>query len=575
MFSKSIKSRIFRNLVLFSFVACTSTSLVLSWLFFSDEEKGLKATMLQLGGYLQLGYEHYGTSGLEELGAISLQDRITLVAKDGTVIYDNRVSKELLENHNNREEISEARSKHVSFIVRMSDTLSMQTCYYAMLLKDGRVLRLSREMNSLYYTLVKTLTEMLGIMFLMVLIFVVCSRLITNKIVKPINALVLDGDKSLPPAPYEELEPLFKRISAQNNSIKQQLQDLKRSKQTINTVLDNMLEGLMLIAADGHSIVTSNNICDRLMRQLQLVNEEGNSLTLPRDSELSRTLYRVLAEKGNSSVIYSVRNRAYRFLFNSLERVGGVIVTILDVTETVEREQLRREFSSNVSHELKTPLTSISGFAEIIANGLAQPDDIKHFANNIYKQARRLLNLISDIIHLSEVEEGQGPLFSSEQVQKFDLLSLSKDTADYLENELARRNITLEFTPDCALAEMYGIMRIIEECIYNLTDNAIKYNHEGGHIWLTVKPIENNCVTFIVKDDGIGVPYDEQDRIFERFYRVDKARSCQTGGTGLGLSIVKHGIAVHGGTITLDSDEGHGSTFTVVLPIRCAAITKN
>lgn len=573
MYVMSIKSRIFRSMVIFALVAATATSVILAYLFFLDEEKELKSNLVQTGAYLQTGYDHQGEKYLEAIGTMS-KDRITLVGTDGKVIYDNRASQELMENHNNREEIIKARTNRTDLLVRMSDTLSSQTCYYAVLLKDGNVLRVSREMNSIYYAIVKVLPEMMLIMLCLLIVFIVGSRLITNSIVKPINLVKIAEDQNLPEAPYQELEPFFKRIAAQNDSIKKQLDSINKTRKTINTVLDNMLEGLMLIAADGNTIVTSNEICRRLLKQLQLSNDDSTKLMFPRDSELSRGLYRVLAEKGNCSVLYSARNKTYRFLFNSLSRADGCILTVLDVTETVEREQLRREFSSNVSHELKTPLTSISGFAEIIANGLAKPDDITHFANNIYRQARRLLNLISDIIHLSEVEDGQGPLFSSEQVQKFDLLTVAKDAADFLSAELDRRNITLEFTPDCAFAEMYGIMRIIEECVFNLIDNAIKYNHDGGHIQITVKPVENNCVTFIVSDDGIGIPYDEQDRVFERFYRVDKARSCQTGGTGLGLSIVKHGISVHGGTITLDSDEGHGSTFTVVLPICCAAIKK-
>lgn len=573
MYVMSIKSRIFRSMVIFALVAATATSVILAYLFFLDEEKELKSNLVQTGAYLQIGYDHQGEKYLEAIGTMS-KDRITLVGTDGKVIYDNRASQELMENHNNREEIIKARTNRTDLLVRMSDTLSSQTCYYAVLLKDGNVLRVSREMNSIYYAIVKVLPEMMLIMLCLLIVFIVGSRLITNSIVKPINLVKIAEDQNLPEAPYQELEPFFKRIAAQNDSIKKQLDSINKTRKTINTVLDNMLEGLMLIAADGNTIVTSNEICRRLLKQLQLSNDDSTKLMFPRDSELSRGLYRVLAEKGNCSVLYSARNKTYRFLFNSLSRADGCILTVLDVTETVEREQLRREFSSNVSHELKTPLTSISGFAEIIANGLAKPDDITHFANNIYRQARRLLNLISDIIHLSEVEDGQGPLFSSEQVQKFDLLTVAKDAADFLSAELDRRNITLEFTPDCAFAEMYGIMRIIEECVFNLIDNAIKYNHDGGHIQITVKPVENKCVTFIVSDDGIGIPYDEQDRVFERFYRVDKARSCQTGGTGLGLSIVKHGISVHGGTITLDSDEGHGSTFTVVLPICCAAIKK-
>lgn len=573
MYVMSIKSRIFRSMVLFALVAASATSVILAYLFFLDEEKELKSNLLQTGAYLKIGYDHQGEKYLEALGTMS-KDRITLVGTDGKVIYDNRASQELMENHNNREEIINARANRTDLLVRMSDTLSSQTCYYAVLLKDGNVLRVSREMNSIYYAIVKVLPEMMLIMLCLLIVFIIGSHLITNSIVKPLNLVKIAEDQNLQEAPYQELEPFFKRIAAQNESIKKQLDSINKKRKTINTVLDNMLEGLMLIAADGNTIVTSNDICRRLLKQLQLSNDDSTKLMFPRDSELSRGLYRVLAEKGNCSVLYSARNKTYRFLFNSLSRADGCILTVLDVTETVEREQLRREFSSNVSHELKTPLTSISGFAEIIANGLAKPDDITHFANNIYRQARRLLNLISDIIHLSEVEDGQGPLFSSGQVQKFDLLTVAKDTADFLSAELDRRNITLEFTPDCAFAEMYGIMRIIEECVFNLTDNAIKYNHDGGHIKITVKPVANNCVTFIVSDDGIGIPYDEQDRVFERFYRVDKARSCQTGGTGLGLSIVKHGISVHGGTITLDSDEGHGSTFTVVLPICCAAIKK-
>ena len=447
MYVMSIKSRIFRSMVIFALVAATATSVILAYLFFLDEEKELKSNLVQTGAYLQIGYDHEGEKYLEAIGTMS-KDRITLVGTDGKVIYDNRASQELMENHNNREEIIKARTNRTDLLVRMSDTLSSQTCYYAVLLKDGNVLRVSREMNSIYYAIVKVLPEMMLIMLCLLIVFIVGSRLITNSIVKPINLVKIAEDQNLPEAPYQELEPFFKRIAAQNDSIKKQLDSINKTRKTINTVLDNMLEGLMLIAADGNTIVTSNEICRRLLKQLLLSNDDSTKLMFPRDSELSRGLYRVLAEKGNCSVLYSARNKTYRFLFNSLSRADGCILTVLDVTETVEREQLRREFSSNVSHELKTPLTSISGFAEIIANGLAKPDDITHFANNIYRQARRLLNLISDIIHLSEVEDGQGPLFSSEQVQKFDLLTVAKDAADFLSAELDRRNITLEFTPD-------------------------------------------------------------------------------------------------------------------------------
>ncbi|MBQ4067391.1 MAG: PAS domain-containing protein, partial [Clostridia bacterium] len=430
-----------------------------------------------------------------------------------------------------------------------------KTYYYAKRLSNGTVLRVSDEQMTIGALILRLIMPLFAALLAVIIISAILSSSIAKKIVKPINELdfhdpVIKGD-------YSEISPLLRRISRQNTLIELQMKELKRQQEEFLTVTGNMSEGLILIDSKAE-VLSYNKSALRLLG----VDDKGvgsGILAFCDSPELIRVVESVLNGVSCEPVI-SINGKELNILANPVsdeKKVSGAVLLILDVTERERRDTLRREFTSNVSHELKTPLTSIYGISDMMQNGLIRPEDTAQFAKNIHDETGRLITLVNDIIKLSQLDEGAVGL----ETEEVDLLACAKTVRTSLSAVAQRQGVTLSVQGESAFVT--GIGTVIGEMIYNLCDNGIKYNREGGSVTVTVESIEGHP-TVTVADTGIGIPKEHQERIFERFYRVDKSHSRSIGGTGLGLSIVKHGAAVHNATVRLESTEGEGTTVSIV-----------
>ena len=480
--------------------------------------------------------------------------RITLVAEDGTVLADTSANAKELENHKERREIQDANTNGEGKSSRYSKTLMQKTLYYAKKLDDGTILRVSTTQNSVIMVLLGLIYPMIIIIILALILSLVLSNRVSKKIIKPINDIDLENPSEN--ITYEELTPLLKKISSQNKTISKQFKEAKQRQEEFKLITENMSEGLLVI--DKNANVLSYN--ESALRLLEITDvTAGSVLTFNRSKGFRECVEKALTGQRCENEI-SIEDNTYSVIANPVyvnEKIIGAVIVILDITENVKREQLRREFTSNVSHELKTPLTSISGFAEMMMHGGTPENTVVDFSTTIYKAAQRLITLVSDIIKVSELDEGA---VAYEQ-QKVDLYELSKEIITRLTPVAEKRNITLNLIGDHAY--VLGAEKILDEMIYNLCDNAIKYNKENGVVDVIINTTSDK-VNITIRDTGIGIPISEQGRVFERFYRVDKSRSNQVGGTGLGLAIVKHAAAYHDAEITLESTEGKGTSVTVI-----------
>ncbi len=458
-----------------------------------------------------------------------------------------------MENHSDREEIRQAFEKGAGESVRYSDTLTEKTVYYAMLLDDGNVLRVSTTQYTVPAVLLGLSQPVAVIIIFAFLLSLFLSARTAKSIVKPINALDLDSTENNDA--YEELAPLLKKIAVQKRTIGSQLKEAGRRQEEFRLITENMREGFLVIDS-GANLLTYNSAALKLLEIAEPVG--GSVLTLNRTKSFREAVERVL-ESGHSESEITLNGRMYSLIANAVlneEKIIGAVIVILDVTESAKREQLRSEFTSNVSHELKTPLTSISGFAEILKSGGASEETVADFSSSIYDEAQRLIALVSDIIKISQMDDG----YVQFEKEKVDLFALAEEIAERLKSSADRKNVRISVLGEAA--EIFGVRKILDEMIYNLLDNAVKYNKENGLADIIVMSA-GNTVTLTVRDTGIGIPKSCRDRVFERFYRVDKSRSKAVGGTGLGLSIVKHGAAYHGAEIVLESDEGKGTSVSV------------
>ena len=480
--------------------------------------------------------------------------RITLVAEDGTVLADTSANDKELENHKERREIQDANTNGEGKSSRYSKTLMQKTLYYAKKLDDGTILRVSTTQKSVILILLGLIYPLIIIIILALILSLVLSNRVSKKIIKPINDIDLENPSEN--ITYEELTPLLKKISSQNKTIKKQLKEAKQRQEEFKLITENMSEGLLVI--DKNANVLSYN--ESALRLLEITDvTAGSVLTFNRSKGFRECVEKALKGQRCENEI-SIEDNTYSVIANPVyvnEKIIGAVIVILDITESVKREQLRREFTSNVSHELKTPLTSVSGFAEMMMQGGKPENTVVDFSTTIYKAAQRLITLVSDIIKVSELDEGA---VAYEQ-QKVDLYELSKEIITRLTPVAEKRNITLNLIGDHAY--VLGAEKILDEMIYNLCDNAIKYNKENGVVDVIINTTSDK-VNITIRDTGIGIPISEQGRVFERFYRVDKSRSNQVGGTGLGLAIVKHAAAYHDAEITLESTEGNGTSVTVI-----------
>ncbi len=502
-----------------------------------------------------VGVEQNGMDYLKKLE--SDQYRITWLRADGAVLYDTRADAESMENHAQRQEVQQALATGEGESSRYSDTLLQKTVYYAKRLPDGTVLRLSAIRVTTGVLVLNMLQPILLVLAVALILSGVLASRLARRITEPLNRL--DLEHPLENDTYEELAPLLRRMEHQRRQIDRQMDELRRRSEEFEQITGSMSEGLVLLDEAG-VILSINPAARRLLDAAE--NCVGQDLlTVDRDMALSDAL-RQAAEQGHSEFRGQRNGREYQFDVTRIQsegRTAGTVLLVFDVTERAFAERNRREFTANVSHELKTPLQGIIGSAELLENGLVKQEDVPRFIGHIRSEAQRLVTLIGDIIRLSQLDEGE-PM----PAEPVELLALAREAAESLQSAAAARNVTI--TVEGEPVELTGVRRLLYEIIFNLCDNAIKYNTDGGRVQVTVTK-ENETAAVTVRDTGIGIPPDQQDRVFERFYRVDKSHSKASGGTGLGLSIVKHAVQYHHGAIHLQSEVGKGTEIRVTFPV--------
>ncbi len=544
--------KIFRSSMLVTLLVLLSSIVLIMGILYDYFESQLINELKREAAYISIAIEN---EGIEYLDSIENEnERITLIAPDGTVIADTVANADVLENHIDREEVKEAIQNGSGTSSRYSDTLTEKIIYYAVKINDGNILRISARHYTVFTILFGLLQPIMIVVFISILLSLWLCHRVSVKIVEPINTLDLEHPENN--ETYEELTPFLKKIANQRKIIDKQLKDAMQMQEEFKLITENMSEGFLIIDSEMR-ILTHNTAAMKLLNMSEA--ESENVLSVNRSKAFRKMLERVLSGVRNESETES-DGKYYRFIANPVldeNHIIGAVIVILDVTESVNSENLRREFTSNVSHELKTPLTSISGFAEIMKNGDTPNEMVIDFSNSIYDEAQRLISLVSDIMKISELDE-KTVVYEKETV---DLYSLSLEVAERLRAEADKKNIKINVIGDTA--EIFGVRKILDEMIYNLCDNAIKYNKKNGIVDIIVN-LADSKVKLIVRDTGIGIPAAQQSRVFERFYRVDKARSKANGGTGLGLAIVKHGAMYHDAELNLESQENVGTSVSVI-----------
>ena len=499
--------------------------------------------------------EQEGTAYLEKIH--SERYRLTWIAADGSVIYDTEADASQMENHASRTEVRQALETGTGKSHRYSATLTEKTSYFALRLTDGSVLRISSGHATAAVLALGMLQPILAVVVLALILSGVLAGRLSRKIVEPLNQLDLDHPLDNTAA-YAELAPLLRRINRQHMEISLQLRKLRKKTDEFDQTIRNMQEGLVLLDETG--CILSINDAARRMFSVEGECVGADFLTVDRHHDMSQAIHRAF-ETGHSEVRGTLSGRIYQFDISRINSEGAVIGAVLlafDITDRELAERNRREFTANVSHELKTPLQGIIGSAELMENGMVKPEDMPRFVGHIHTEASRMVTLISDIIRLSQLDEGQE--MPREQV---DLLEVAREAVDNLADEAAKKQVTLSVEGDAAPVE--GVRRLLYEVVYNLLDNGVKYNHPGGRVDLTLDRYQGQA-RLRVEDTGIGIPAEDLSRVFERFFRVDKSHSKASGGTGLGLSIVKHAVQYHGGSVEVTSTLGKGTCFTVLIP---------
>ena len=533
----------------------------------------LLASLLIIMGFL---YDYFG--GVEEnqlrdelsLAAAAVEDggtdylsrltadrcRLTWIAADGSVLYDTKTNAESLENHASRAEVSQALATGTGESTRYSSTLMEKTMYYAQRLDDGTVLRISISRATVGMIAVGMIQPLLIVLIVALILSGLLARRLSRRIVDPLNSL--DLEHPLDNDAYEELSPLLKRIHRQHVEIQTRLRELREKTDEFTQITGSMREGLILL--DEHGSILSINAAAQTLFGADAQCVGRDFLTVERSHEISAAIQATVTD-GHSEVRAERTGRVYQFDISRITSNGkllGTVILAFDITEQEFAERNRREFTANVSHELKTPLQGIIGSAELIENGMVRPDDLPRFVGHIHAEAARLVTLIDDIIRLSQLDEGDAM-----PTEPVDLLAVSQEAAENLHDAAAARDVTVSVTGQPSVIP--GVRRLLYEVVYNLCDNAIKYNRDGGRVDITVAHDAGGS-SITIADTGIGIAPEHQSRVFERFYRVDKSHSKASGGTGLGLSIVKHAVQYHHGRIELESTPGTGTTIRVVFP---------
>lgn len=561
--------RIFKNTMIVVLTVILLCGIVIFGVIYSYFNKRLTDEIHNEAKYIAQGVEQGGMEYLEAMGDAGI--RITWVASDGTVLYDNRADVSKMDNHAQRKEIHEAMVSSSGKSVRYSNTLSVKTVYYALRLSDGSVIRVADAQNSVAILVLGMMQPIIVVLIFTLILSGFLTYRLSKQLIAPLDRIDLEHPEET--EVYEEMAPFVRKIILQNREIQETMDELKEKQNEFNLITENMQEGFIVV--DKNAMVLSHNTSIMRLFGVSCSVENRSVLILNRTEEFRQAVKSALAGRHNERVI-SVGERFYHLYVNPVfadSEVAGAIIIVTDVTEKEERENLRREFSANVSHELKTPLTSISGIAEIIKNGIVDEKDIPRFAENIYDEAKRLIHLVEDIIRVSQLDEGESVV----ERESVDLYRVAASVIEHLKPVAGKSEIKLTLKGEPA--KIMGVPAIIEEMIYNLCDNAVKYNKPKGKVQVTVSHVAadkediaagqyaQGYARISVKDTGIGIAKDQQDRVFERFYRVDKSHSKEIGGTGLGLSIVKHGAKLHGADIMVESELDQGTTITVTFPV--------
>lgn len=536
--------KIIRSLFSLAMLVLVIGAALFSGILYGYYEKQSFASLAQEAEQLQQTMEYVSPEQMRSA------DRITLISPNGTVLYDSVARADAMENHLSREEVAQALREGTGKSSHYSSTVLKKNLYYALRLEDGNILRLSREQSSLGAMLLNMAWPIAATVAGLLLLAAGLSVRLARQITQPINAISPDDPQDV----YPELQPLTQRLRQQRETIRNQMDELSRRMREFSAMTENMSEGFLLIDLRGH-VLTENHSASMLLPT------DADNIAKCSQRELCQAAQQALTGQRCERLLQQGERTLSVIASPVLEsgQVTGAVVLTLDVTEREQREKLRREFSANVSHELKTPLTSISGFAELMSQGLVPPDKVREFSLDIQKECTRLTNLVEDIIDLSRLEEGGGDM----TWEDIDLYTLCDDVLQSLEPVAKRQTVTLRLAGESL--QVRGVYQVLREMIYNLCDNAIKYNRSGGSVTVTVARSAGRA-SVAVADTGIGIPYEDQSRVFERFYRVDKSHSRAIGGTGLGLSIVKHAAALHGAEIKLQSQPEDGTVITVLFP---------
>ena len=550
-----MKNKIFRALVALAAMAVLVASGLITFLVSQDYFNETKKELAQEARYISMGLESGGNDFLNKIAAENGSNvRITLIDKDGIVLFDNQAEAKTLENHAMRQEIMEAVAVGAGEAERFSDTLDKTTYYYAVRLEDGKILRLARTIDSIYKSVLQMLPIMGGIVIVVAFLASIVARRVTFNLIKPLDQVNLD--EPLDNETYDELAPFLTRIAKQKRQLSKNLKKLRGKQEELTIITNNMNEGLVLLNGQ-QNVLFINESAAKIFGFSAKEVIGRNILTVDRAQEVQDLLQKV-SQAGKGEGLYEKDGHFYQLSGSSVNGSGSVIL-IYDVTEKMTAEKLRREFSANVSHELKTPLQSILGYAEIMKNGLVKDEDKQRFLERIHAEAGNMIELIQNIMELSRLDENK----TLDEFEDVDLLKLAQSVTLRLKHKAQTKGVTLNVSGSSAC--VCGVQSILSEVLYNLVDNSIKYNKDNGKVDVKVQDATDE-VTVSVSDTGIGIGAADRERVFERFYRADKSHSKEIGGTGLGLSIVKHGVLFHKGRVELESEPGVGTTITFVLP---------
>lgn len=550
-----MKNKIFHALVALAAMAVLVASILITILVSQDYFLETKKELGQEARYISMGLQSGGNNYLRQIAAGNNGDvRITLIDKDGKVLFDNQAEANTLENHAMRQEVMEAVAVGAGEAERFSETLDKTTYYYAVRLDDGKILRLARTIDSIYKSVLEILPVIFAIVIIVGLLASIVARRLTENLVRPLDQVNLDDP--LDNDTYDELSPFLTRIAKQKRQLSKNLAKLRSKQEELTIITNNMNEGLILLNG-SKNVLFINESAAKIFGFNAKEAIGKNVLTVDRAQEV-QDLLRKIAKSGKGEELYEKGERYYQLSGSSVNGSGSVIL-IYDVTEKMTAEKLRREFSANVSHELKTPLQSILGYAEIMKNGLVKDEDKQRFLERIHAEAGNMIELIQNIMELSRLDENK----TVDDFEDINLLNLAQSVVFRLKHKAQTKGVELSVTGQDAV--VCGVHSILSEVLYNLIDNSIKYNKDNGKVNVNVTDGDGK-VTVSVSDTGIGISADDRERVFERFYRADKSHSKEISGTGLGLSIVKHGVLFHKGKLELESELGRGTTITFILP---------